>query len=339
MINKPTFLKGFLAFLLLGLFSCSSEIDILTGNYQPIPVITALINPWDSVHSVRVQKTFLIRDKEGAKLQDSDSLYFNDVDVRMVGILGDQEMFSYDFVKKSIDKDSGMFTGKNHHVYQLNDTLPLNLPDQDGDSFGNPDIDYLLLEVDIHDIDTTISRKIPVYSPVMVSNKPRHDELVLYSEYKTKLYSYSQSRMGGRLRAGELEFRFNILEIEGEESYERVFTYKIDTARFYKFRKPELLYNKIMMSLDLSNQNITSRIFKSMDVHWTLAEVSYNEYTSILSFWQGMIDYPYSQIPGMYGMIIAKVSGQMKGIKLAKQTMDSLCYGQAYKHLNFRTWD
>ncbi len=94
-----------------------------------------------------------------------------------------------------------------------------------------------------------------------------------------------------------------------------------------------------MMSLDLSNQKITSRVFKSLDIRWTLTEAPYHEYTWILGYWQGMIDYPYSQIPGMYGMIVTKVQGQIEGIKLARQTMDSLCYGEAYKHLNFRTWD
>ena len=72
MLNKFTCIQGIFIFLMFGFFSCSSEIDILTEEYKTTPVITALINPWDSVHSVRVQKTFLIRDKDGAKLQESD---------------------------------------------------------------------------------------------------------------------------------------------------------------------------------------------------------------------------------------------------------------------------
>ncbi len=143
---------------------CSSDIDILTPDYKTVPVITSLINPWDSIHSVRVQKTFLIRDKDGAKLQDSDSLFFDNVEVSMSGIRNDKEIFSFDFHKKFIDKDTGRFTTNDHHVFQLNRKLklPINLPNQDGDSFGNPDMDYLLLLIKIHDLDTLISRKLPV---------------------------------------------------------------------------------------------------------------------------------------------------------------------------------
>lgn len=331
-------IAAFLVILSLGFWCCNSEVDILTDDYQTIPVIIALINPWDSVHSVRVQRSFLIRDKEGAKLQDSDSLFFEQVDVRLSGLVGDQEIFSYNFLKTALDKDTGIFTGVNHHIYQLTQKLPINVSGQSTYSSGRPDIDFLALEVYIYDLDTMISHRIPVYAPVHIYNQPWPYKVVIYGDYLTSFHCNSNSRVGSSLVTGELEFRFNISEFGEGFGYDTVYKYKVVTPPSYRFDKPEKLLNKILMSLDLSRDSIRTRVFHTMDLYWTLTEPAFQEYNRILAYWQGMIDYPYSQIPGMYGFMVTKVDGKLEDLELDMRAMDSLCNGVAYKYLNFRSW-
>ncbi len=327
-----------LAFLLIGLWNCESEIDILTDEYKTVPIITALINPWDSVHSIRVQRTFLIRDKDGAKLQDSDSLYFNKVDIHLSGIFNGEKKFSYNFEKLFIEKDSGNFTGEGHYIYQLNQKFPISVTGREGYSSGRPNIDYLAIEIYIEDIDTLISRNIPVYAPVHIYNQPQPSRVVIYGDYVSSFHCNSQSNVADVLRTGELEFRFHISEYGDSFGYDTVYTYKFGAAIAYRFDSPERLLNKILMSLDLSRDSVKTRVFHCMDLYWVLTEPAYAEYNQVLAYWQGMIDYPYSQIPGMYGIIITKVDGLLSGLVLEKRAMDSLCDGQDYKHLNFKQW-
>jgi len=337
--KKDSFgMKKLVYFLFLIIVGCTSDIDILTENYKTVPVITALINPWDSIHTVRVQRSFLIRDKEGAQLQNSDSLYFKQVEVSMIGIKDSQEKFNYNFDKKSVAKDSGNFTGDNHHVFQLNKKLPIQLSGRSAYSSGYADLDYLLLKITINDLDTVISRMLPVYAPVKVYNKPYPNKVVIYGDYVSEFYCHSASRAGSPLINGELEFRFHISESGDNFGYDTVYTYKFGCLSGYRFDSPERLLNKIMMSLDLTRDDINSRVFHTMDLYWTLAEPDYFDFSNVSSYWQGMLDLPYSQVDGMYGLMVTKVDGVLEGLELDRRTMDSLCNGKDYKNLHFKYW-
>ena len=66
--------------IILILFSCETEVDIITPVTKTMPVVYAVIDPYDSIKSVRVERSFIIRDWAGAQLNDEDSLYFSDVE-------------------------------------------------------------------------------------------------------------------------------------------------------------------------------------------------------------------------------------------------------------------
>lgn len=337
-MNARNFITVVLALVSLMFCGCSSEIDILTEEFKTVPVITALINPWDSIHNVRVQRSFIIRDKEGALLQSSDSLYFKQVEVRIIGLNDGQEIFHYNFEKTFIEKDTGDFTGEKHHLFRLNQKLPIHISGESTYSSGYADLDYLELEITIYDLDTVISRMIPVYAPVRVYNQPWPQKIVIYGDYVSEFHCHSASRVGSPLLNGELEFRFHISEFGDGFGYDTVYVYKFGCPTNYRFDSPERLLNKIMMSLDSSKDNIRTRVFHSMDLYWTLAEPDFFDYTNVLAYWEGLIDIPYSQVEGMYGLMVTKVDGLLTGLELDRRTMDSLCNGQEYKHLNFKYW-
>jgi len=78
-MKAPSILYIFLVFV-----GCSSDLDIMQ-DYPTIPVVYAAINPYDSVHYVRVQKTFSIYQKDDISSLNSDSLQFEYVDVSLIG--------------------------------------------------------------------------------------------------------------------------------------------------------------------------------------------------------------------------------------------------------------
>lgn len=319
----------------LSLIGCTSDIDMLTDKSKTVPVVFALINPWDSVHSIRVQRSFLIRDKEGAKLQDSDSLYFEKVDIRMAGLVDGVERFGYDFEKTFVDKDSGDFTGEGHHVYQLKQKLPIELIGGDELNPGRPDIHFLAFTIYIHDLDTLINHQIPVFSHIIIRNSPISKKIVIYG-YKTTSFSLLyRSGIGSRkLYSGQSKFLFHISEYGEGFGYDTVYSYKGTP----NLDKPEFFYNRILMSLQNSPKNVRTRVFHTMDVQWTLTDSSYSEFNRDSKYWQGNLDYPYGQIPGTYGFIVPKIYGELNGLVLDRRTMDTLCNGEKWKHLKFRSW-
>lgn len=330
-IMRPAFLIVILQFL----FGCSSDIDILTEKNRVVPVVFGLINPWDSVHNIRVQRTFLIRDKEGAKLQEPDSLFFQDVDIRISGLVNGEEKFSFNFEKVFVDKDTGNFTGINHHVYRLNQKLPIQLSGVDRFSPGHPDIEYLYISMYIHDLDTLIQHQIPVFSPVLIRNTPLSKKVIVYGNKTTNFSPYYISiSKQNRLEAGEIEFRFHISEYGEGFAYDTVYCYD----GFNDLRKPEFLFNRILMAVRHTQGSIRTRVFHSMDVHWTLTDMAFIEYNRVNKYWTELLDYPYSQIPGVYGFISPKIDGELNGLVLDKRTMDSLCNGEKWKHLKFKSW-
>ena len=331
LISRFVILSGILH-LIVG---CSSDIDILTKNSQTTPCVICMMNPWDSVHSIRLQRSFLIRDKEGAQLKDPDSIYFQEADVWITGILNGEEKFSYNFEKTFVDKDSGDFTGEGHHVYRLNQKLPINLDGKDRFSPGRPDIEYLSFSIYIHDLDTLIQHKIPVYSPILVTSTPSTKKVCMYGYETTQFYGKYKSLIGNsQLSAGEIVYRFHISEYGEGFGYDTVYYHE----GLSDLRKPELLFNKIMMSVDITDDRIRTRVFHKMDVLWTRTDLALSEFTKVNSSWVGMLDYPLCQIPGVFGFISPKIYGELNDLVLDNRSLDSLCYGQKWKHLKFKHW-
>ena len=62
--------------------SCETDIDIIPDHTKTVPIIYSIIDPYDTIQTVRIERSFIVRDKEGAKLDNPDSLYFDSVNVQ-----------------------------------------------------------------------------------------------------------------------------------------------------------------------------------------------------------------------------------------------------------------
>lgn len=70
----------------ISLFSCKTDIDLI-GEYQTTPVIYGLLDQSDSLHFIKINKTFLGRGNALEMAQVSDSSYFENVDATITEIL------------------------------------------------------------------------------------------------------------------------------------------------------------------------------------------------------------------------------------------------------------
>ncbi|MCK5821407.1 MAG: hypothetical protein KAH17_05960, partial [Bacteroidales bacterium] len=263
--------------------SCSTEIDILTPNSKTIPIVYGLIDPFDSIHSIRIERSFLIRDKEGAQLNDSDSLYFKNADVWLRGITDNSINWEFKLEKTNVDKDFGLFTGENHHVYQLRDTLPIQVGESTTVSAGEPNIEKIELEIFIPDIEMHLMSEAPIFSPVVVYGKPSSKNASVYGGSITRFYSSTKSLSpGARCNYREAAFTVHIFESTKNGTYPK--TIKWTTPNGFSdgyTMSPERLFNRIMMGLSNSD-SVRVRVFKSFDIEITLALRNFGDYQANL---------------------------------------------------------
>jgi hypothetical protein len=76
----------FVLFFSLILSACKTDIDLI-GDYQTTPVIYGLLDQSDSLHFIKINKTFLGRGNAFEMAQVSDSSYFENVDATITEIL------------------------------------------------------------------------------------------------------------------------------------------------------------------------------------------------------------------------------------------------------------
>lgn len=327
--------------MFLMLSACETDFNILTPTFQTTPIIYGIIDPYDSIQSVRIERSFLIRDKQGAQLQDPDSLYYDSVQVFLTGLVKDQETWRIELKKTSVEKDSGSFTGQNHHVYSHTGKLPVILTNASQNDPGRPDIEKIGLTVNILDITKSFHSATPVFSPIRVLNSSHpQTNISLYGDYVSAFTIYANPGLQGEFyEEKEIRFRVNILEYSESGIYPKYIEwYTSNGFSFGNYKMtPERFYNRVMMGLDRSD-SIQVRVLGDIEVEMTLAAKSFGDYV-YLSNWEGVIDIPFSNIQGAIGVFTTKSKGKLSGLHLDKQSLDSLCNGEKWKQLKFVHWD
>jgi hypothetical protein len=330
-------MRKFLFLVLLILISCESELDILTPDFQSVPIIYAVIDPFDSVQSVRIERTFRIKDKEGAQLQDADSLFYDSVQAWLIGMIKDQEIWRVELKKSFLEKDSGSFTGENHHVYSHVGKLPIKITGATVNRPGIPDVDYLGLVVNITDLDKKISTYATVFSPGIVKNDGWLSKSIRLYGNNPALFTLeagSLSQNWDYVNA-EIRFRVQVIEYSDFGAYPKCIEWRTNPGGEYRMN-PERFCNRIMMGLELSD-SIIVRTLGPIDVEMTLVATTFSSYQYESNF-DGMLDYPSTNIQGAYGLYTTKSKGTLTGLSLDGKSLDSLCNGQKWKHLKFRHW-
>lgn len=144
---------------LAGLMSCSTEFDPLI-EATPVPVVYSLFNYPDTIHWVRVTKSFQLRTALTTANIPEDSLAYPDARVMLEKWHDDNFMGRAVLTRQDWLRDSGLFPGNPNLVYFLK-----QLPDNNV-LFAEPyPGDVIKLIVDIPDLPVVFSEINPVKCP------------------------------------------------------------------------------------------------------------------------------------------------------------------------------
>lgn len=334
-------MKIFFAFLLVLLVGCSSDLDIMQ-DYPSVPVVYAVINPYDSVHYVRVGKTFKIHKKEDFLTLNNDSLQYDNVEVFLYGKVGDSITWVQQFNETRMDKEDGFFKVDDFQVFQLDNHLPIKWSGQDRYYYGKPDIDSLILEVRIHDMNliTRAAARV-LWATKIIAYKSKN----LFFVYGSKPSVFALPSTGETQgREFSVVYRQVELSVHFKEYYENDSAVKKiswmrntgwdDNAYFIY---PERFFDP-MMSLLPSNDTILARRLDSIDITLITPSRFFNNYWFIRENWDEQDRPPYSNFDNSYGMFITIAKGELTGMTLNWQSLDSLCNGYDYKKMKFMKW-
>lgn len=116
------FLPLMIIALLAGLTSCNEELDF-TGTSVQSPVIYCLLNANDSVHYVKITRTFSGANNAQEVAQIADSSYFNTVEVKIQEVIANQVTRTWILDDTLITtKDPGAFYAPDQRLYYFKTT-------------------------------------------------------------------------------------------------------------------------------------------------------------------------------------------------------------------------
>jgi hypothetical protein len=97
--------------------SCKNDLEV-NADYETYPIIYGIINQFDSVQKIRIQRSFLGDADPKNYASNPDSSYFKDVQVDLVEYSNGVESARYPLQKEFFsDKESGSFFAPDHFLY------------------------------------------------------------------------------------------------------------------------------------------------------------------------------------------------------------------------------
>ena len=324
------------------LCGCSTELDIIE-EYPMVPVIYSLVNPYDSVHYVRVHKTFVINMKNDWSTLTCDSLQISNAEVYLIGKLGDQTKWTEELSPVLLDKDDGFFPTEGFQVYMLDHPLQINLSDPIGDSdLGHPDIDSLILEVKIPTSNVVTRAVAPVKTAYKVKVLPSTKIISLYGDKITRF-----SMGGGDCDPSkgfcyrQIGFRVHYQDHFPDSSVTRSIEWKTiegwgETESSYQLT-PERLFNRMKILIP-NNPEVLSRTLDRVNVTIIKPDKCFSDWWQIKGYWENSDNEPYTNFSNSYGLFITYLKGETTGLILDRQSMDTLCHGYLYEVMRFRNW-
>jgi hypothetical protein len=105
--------------VLLGVNACKNDVEI-NAPHKTLPYVFGLLNPYDTVHSIRIQRTFLGDQDPTNYSRINDSIYFKKVDAVVEEVLNGVVVQKYPLVETTITgKSTGTFSSPEQRLYQF----------------------------------------------------------------------------------------------------------------------------------------------------------------------------------------------------------------------------
>ncbi|MCX6227244.1 MAG: DUF4249 family protein [Bacteroidia bacterium] len=319
------------------LVSCEQELRISAAG-ETIPVVYALINPDDSVHSIRLTRSFK---SEGNALESAripDSICFDTL-VPRIELYTESGWKYHELVfipKPAMGKDEGIFTADGIQVYECRANLSKLLIS------GT----RLVLNIQPDNGRTLISSVINYVEPpkIVAPRQGIHTSMDFYPDPLDVKFEDPPEFV-----RYELHVQFHILNVmkDGDtvkQTVDKVFIRNSENTgrpRYYSqilVNIPgDLLLAKVMLDVRV-NPEVEYRVPGSIDLVLLTGTAAYFEYIDLNSMADDHGGKVTTNITGGVGVFAFRYQTKVTNFFLGRLTMDSLMYGRFTRHLNFKDW-
>ncbi|HOY39893.1 MAG TPA: DUF4249 family protein [Bacteroidales bacterium] len=311
---------------LLGLVSCTSEFDV-NSDWTPIPVVYCVLDQSQATQYVKVTKAFLGDAPAYVMAQYSDSLFYNDVEVRLYekNSTGRQLVATFDETN-NIPMDTGYFASDRNTLYTSDVTL-------------NPEKEYFL-DVQINDIGKTVTNDDPVSlieNCYIATPSVQQAFINIYSYDNNSSYEYYTGTNG---KVYQMIIKFYYLEVIGTDTTENALC--IEWPQAVKVDSLSNTNNKVrgefsvsawynLLKESIPTQPNVKRLVRmpvSIEYHLVGADENYYTYMQISSPSTGLAQSKplFTNLSGGIGLFAARVN-TVVAKKLGERTLDSLSFG------------
>jgi len=322
-------------FIFGALLGCENEVKLLEPG-DPIPVVYGIICPDDTLHQIRLMKTF-----DGSKTPEveasiSDSLYYDQAEVYLElrstqGLVLERLELTKTLIN---NRSEGIFATAPNFIYQGH---PFDI--RQG-SLNGELVYHLTIYLPYFDQSVFATTAVPPNAGIS-SNMRNGEEINVFNYFMHPKYI-----VGAPVKtfATELIIEFLFEELINAEWRQTSFQNK----RYYrpysglasddsvKF-SPTWLYNQIANKIT-ENEAVSNRRFSSIVVRKKLISPDYSHYLSSLEYSPDLYSYIFSNITNGKGLFAAYSKSEITGITFSEQMLDSLSFGQYTKHLMFQRW-
>lgn len=318
-----------LLFLLLS--NCQNDLELLAP-YQDIPVVYCILNQNDSIHYLRLEKSFAGPMNAYEMALEPDSIYYKQAKVLLEEWKDEEFVSSTEMtLTDTIEKDSGIFAYHNTRMYsslsQLNGSseykLNIHIPETGKDLTAT----------------TRLVDGIRIIKPAFT--RPS----INFSAYNNYLEVEWVSSPNARIYF--LQFRFNYLEVLGRDTshHEQIWSiahfsslHAMGGERMETGVSHQRFYAWLALKIPPPENGIR-RIAKkkAFDILFTVGGEELYTYMEVYDPDHNMMtERPiYSNISSGIGIFSARYQQEIKGKALTFPSIDSIAWGQFTNHLGF----
>lgn len=343
MINRLLILFAFVGLITLN--SCETDFS-LNGDYKRIPVVFGLLDQSDSIHYIKITRTFLGDGNNNEFAQIPDSSYFDAVDAQIIEFDNNVETGRVWQLTDTIipNKESGTFYAPNQKVYmfietELDETMEYKLvADLDEGDYSIDAKTELIEGFKYSFLVTQQGYTMSFGTPTSSSANGNYPNLVTSydqgkhaSLYNTRLiFSYRETLLDGSTVDKAISWS------KGDEEEEKpenpgTGTLNFGGEEFYVF-----IQNNIS-----TDANVTKRQFLGMGIETSMAHTEFAKYMEISqptsSIAQSSPQYTNinSKDGDALGLFSSRNIVSINNIGLSPGSIQELCTGQYTGSLNF----
>ncbi len=317
--------------ILLGFASCRNDLVVMAP-YKDIPVVYCILNHKDSVHYLRLEKSFMGKDNAYEMARQTDSIYYPGASV-FLERWADGEMKEQAALEQVLSavRDSGIFTGDPNYLYQSTAQIR-----------GNSEY---RLNIRIPSTGAEITASTHTVNDFKVLRPEAYNKNLAFSSYDN--YQTVEWITAPYTRIYHLMIRFHYLEVKNADTVNltadwnigqyvsqygsggELMTVEVLQRNFYKW-----VGNKLGKP-DPNAQRLADR--QAIDFVFTVGGEELYTYMEIYREDSGILkEKPvFTNIVNGIGLFSSRFEQAVAGKSLSGHSIDSLAYGMYTKDLRF----